>query len=926
MRDNPNEPPFEDHRPVADPTRKAAVENTDELIRVNSALRASEERFRSLVETTSDWVWEVNATGVYTYASPKVRELLGYEPEEVIGRTPFDFMHPGDEQKRVRAIFADAVLSRKPLKALENVNIGKDGRHVVVETSGVPILDGEGNVLSYRGVDRDITERKKMEEALRNSEKRFRQLADSALEGLIIYDEAGNILDMNSSILRMSGYCHEEGVGRNVVDFVAPESRERVLRYMGSTYNEPLEVLVNSKDGSPFMTEVQGRDIVLDGKKARVVAVRDISDRKRMEGALRKNEVMYRMITENMTDSIWLMDTDLRTIWISPSVERNRGFTLGEIRAGRLEDQLTPESITKVFDIVSEELTPARLRQKDLDISVKMELEFYRKDGSKIWSEVKLSLIRDPQGSPLGILGVGRDIGGRKRAEEALRHSEERFSKAFRISPAPTVIIAFEDGRCIDVNESFLRMSGYGRDEMIGYTESELRIFTGTDNYGSAVQKLAESGFVRNELFYMRTKSGEIRDVLVSADTIALEEKKFILAMCNDITEQRRLESQLRRSQKMEAVGTLAGGIAHDFNNILSAVIGYTEIALRETDVSDRLRRYLDQILKAGERATSLVKQILTFSRQAEEKPQPMRVSPVIREALQLLRASLPTTIQIRQDIRSDRDTVLADPTQIHQILMNLCTNAAHAMRGSKGELKIGLAPVEVTPFDALNVHHGLPPGMYLNLTVGDTGIGMDQAVMERIFDPFFTTKKPGEGTGMGLSVVHGIVKSCGGAITVKSDPGKGTEFNIYFPLLVEEVRGEPSEAEAGRIPGGTERVLFVDDEEVLVQVGREMLTGLGYEVVGRTSSLEALELFRARPDRFDLVIADMTMPNMTGIELFREITRIRPGMPVVLCSGFSETMMHENARAIGVNEFVMKPIVFQQIAPAIRRALGRRP
>ena len=897
----------------------------DELIRANRALRAREEHFRTLVETASDWVWEVNANGVYTYVNPKVKDLLGYEPEEVIGRTPFDFMPP-DEGQRMRNIFTDAAVSRKPVKALENVNIGKDGRRVVVETSGVPILDEEGNLLGYRGIDRDITERQEMEEALRNSEKRFRQLADSTLEGIIIYDDAGRIVDANRATLMMSGYNHEEMVGKGVLDFVAPASLDTVLRFMRSNYDRSLEILMKTKGGIPLMIEVQGRNIALDGKQARVVAIRDISGRKRMEAALRKSEALYQMITDHMTDSIWLMDMNLKTIWISPSVERNRGFSLAEIQSGRIEDQLTSSSIEKVLQVVSEELTPERFRQKDLDISAKMELEFFRKDGSIIWSEVRLTVIRDPQGSPLGILGVGRDISGRKEAEEALRHSEERFSKAFHISPAPTVIIAFADGRCVDVNDSFLRMLGYSREELIGHTESELHVCTGVGDYKGAVQKLAESGFVRNELIHLRTKSGEIRETLVSAETIALKEKKFILAMCYDITEQRRLEGQLRRSQKMEAVGTLAGGIAHDFNNILSAVIGYTEISLRETDVSSRLRRYLEQILKAGERATSLVKQILTFSRQAEETPQPMRVSPVIKEALQLLRASLPTTIRIYQDIRSDPDTVLADPTQIHQILMNLCTNAAHAMRGSTGELKIGLAPMEVGSSDALSVHHGLPPGMYLNLSVGDTGVGMDQVVMERIFDPFFTTKMPGEGTGMGLSVVHGIVKSCSGAITVKSEPGKGTEFNIYFPLLREEMRGELFPEAAGRIAGGTERILFVDDEEVLVQVGREMLAGLGYEVVGMTGSLDALELFRARPDRFDLVIADMTMPNMTGIDLLREIMQIRPGMPAILCSGFSETVTHESARALGVNEFVMKPIVFHQIAPAIRRVLDQHP
>jgi two-component system cell cycle sensor histidine kinase/response regulator CckA len=389
----------------------------------------------------------------------------------------------------------------------------------------------------------------------------------------------------------------------------------------------------------------------------------------------------------------------------------------------------------------------------------------------------------------------------------------------------------------------------------------------------------------------------------------------------DDITVRKSLEAQLRQAQKMEAIGTLAGGIAHDFNNILSAIMGYTDMALTHPKVDDRLRRYLNQVYMAGERATDLVKQILAFSRQSDQKPRPLRVSPIVKEVLKLLRASLPTTITIRQDIQSQTDTVLADPTQIHQILMNLCTNAAHAMRETKGELKVSLGPVEVKPGDTLIILHGLTPDMYLKLTVSDAGIGIAPDIMDRIFDPFFTTKKPSEGTGLGLSVVHGIVKSYHGAITVESEMGKGTEFHVYLPLLKET--GEKREVGAvADITGGKECILFVDDEEMLVELGKSMLTGLGYDVIGKTSSLEALELFRARPERFDLVITDMTMPNMTGIELARELMCIRPGIPVILCTGFSEAITPEKAKALGLREFIMKPIIKNQIAEAIRRNL----
>ncbi|MCX5856094.1 MAG: ATP-binding protein, partial [Deltaproteobacteria bacterium] len=324
--------------------------------------------------------------------------------------------------------------------------------------------------------------------------------------------------------------------------------------------------------------------------------------------------------------------------------------------------------------------------------------------------------------------------------------------------------------------------------------------------------KLTEKGYLQGEMLHLRTKRGVIRNVLVSAEVITINEEKFILSIFYDITDQKRLEAQLHQAQKMEAIGTLAGGIAHDFNNILSAIMGYTDLALGKLDKESPLQRYLGQVYKAGERARDLVKQILTFSRQSEDKLRPLRVSPIVKEVLKLLRACLPSTIQIHQKIQSDPDTVLADPTHIHQILMNLCTNAAHAMREKTGVLSITLLPVDIKPDDVFTPH-ALAPGTYLKLTVSDTGDGIDHGIMERIFDPFFTTKKPGEGTGLGLSVVYGIVKRCGGTITVKSKVEKGTECHVYLPLLMDMEEKQEARFEAP-VPGGKEHILFVDDKE----------------------------------------------------------------------------------------------------------------
>jgi signal transduction histidine kinase/ActR/RegA family two-component response regulator len=385
--------------------------------------------------------------------------------------------------------------------------------------------------------------------------------------------------------------------------------------------------------------------------------------------------------------------------------------------------------------------------------------------------------------------------------------------------------------------------------------------------------------------------------------------------------EKHQLEDQLRHAQKLEAVGTLAGGIAHDFNNILGIILGYTELVLPEIPQGSSLQSDLNEVLKATHRAKELVNQILIFSRQDKQERKPVQISLIAKEVLKMLRATLPTTIEIRQNFRAGLAAVLSDPTQIHQVLMNLCTNAAHAMRDKGGVLEVSLADVDIDA-DAAAQHPDLAPGQYQKLTVSDTGHGMDRSVKERIFDPFFTTKGPGEGTGMGLAMVHGIAKSHDGAVIVRSEPGKGTTFQVFFPTIVSVITAEPEHLAPP--PRGTERILFVDDEKPLGDIGKQTLEHLGYEVFARTSSIEALEVFKTQPDKFDLVITDMTMPNMTGADLAKAILHIRPDTPIILCTGFSEAISEEKAKAIGIREFVMKPIIRQKIARIIRRVLDQ--
>jgi signal transduction histidine kinase/ActR/RegA family two-component response regulator len=415
----------------------------------------------------------------------------------------------------------------------------------------------------------------------------------------------------------------------------------------------------------------------------------------------------------------------------------------------------------------------------------------------------------------------------------------------------------------------------------------------------------------------------------------ALESLEFcrLLRQQNSILERRveertqalqESERQMQQVLKLQAIGTLAGGISHDFNNILFPIIGYTELALDDVPKESPTAKSLQEVLKAANRARDLVQQILTFSRQNGRERKPIRVSTIIREALRLLRASIPTTIDIVTQIDDAAGSVMGDPTQIHQVVMNLCTNAYHAMLETGGRIEISLESVDVG-YEETVKRIGIQMGPHLHLAVKDEGVGMDASVLERIFEPYYTTKEPGKGTGLGLSVIHGIVKNHGGFITVESTPGRGSAFHVYLPAIGDV--DEELAADAGIFgSAGQERILLVDDEEQIVAMQKQILEKLGYQVTACSGSAEALAAFTAGPDQFDLVITDMTMPHMTGEALARRILAIRPEVPVILCTGYSEMITEEKAVSMGIRKFVLKPVITDELAAAVRSALESCP
>jgi PAS domain S-box-containing protein len=884
-------------------------------------LTLREREYRTLVESLPDFVVRYDLNLRRTYVNPAWEKASGLSAAEVLNV-------PHTDIPRVPAPAADEyvqklrqVMETGVSQAIEFAWVNADGVKLYLDYLIVPEYDHSGKISGLLAVGRDITQKKQGEEVLRKSEQKWRNILVDLPQIGISLDPQARIAFANRYFLHLTGWDKEEIIGKNWLDLFIPEDKREEIWKVFKTimaqkdslelYTHENEILTRTGDlRSIAWSNVLNKDV--QGNIADITCIGiDLTERRVAEKKLIKQKKLFETMFHTISDGVIITDTRREIQLANKSVEHTFGYEPEELLGQNTEmlyaDQ---EKYREAGETVFGENA-----KKPEDIFV---TQYRHKSGRKFPVEILGAKLFDDNNRWIGNLGIVRDITDRKQAEAALRESEKKYRSMMEAFADPLYICS-PDFTVEYMNPAMIRRIGrdatgerchfalHGLDAMCDWCAFD-KVLSG-DKVETNVKSPLDQRDYRVTHMPIRNQNGTISKMTIFRD---------ITDYLQAVSEKEKAQAQLMQAQKMESIGILAGGIAHDFNNILSSIIGFTELALDEVPTGTTTEDSLQEVHSAGKRAKELVKQILAFARQSDEKRSPIQPRMIVEEVLKFIRSTIPSTIKIRQDIKSD-SLIMGNATQVHQVLMNLCTNAAHAMEDSGGVLIVKLKDVVVKKENSLNTL-GLSPGDYVEIAVADTGVGIAPEIIGSIFDPYFTTKDSGEGTGMGLAMVHGIVESYGGRITVDSRLGKGTTFSIYLP-----VTGKRSAVGAyvpEQLPSGKERILFVDDELTLAKMGSKILTRLGYAVTTRTSSIEALELFRAKPGAFDLVITDMTMPNLTGDKLAVELMKIRGDIPIILCTGYSKKISDETALEIGIKAFTYKPMVRADLAKTVRKVL----
>jgi PAS domain S-box-containing protein len=940
-----------------------AIDITERKL-AEKALSASEERLKLALDSVTDAVWDWQVDTGEVYYSSRWYTMLGYEPYEL----PQDFetwrslLHPDDLPGSEAKVFrhlesAEPFESEFRMRTKDNQWRWIYGRGKTVERND------QGKAVRMLGTHVDISERKKAEDALRRSETLFKTMLTAIPDMISIHDTDMNVVYSNWNGFAavpqdnriLGDKCYRIYRGH---DKVCPDCRAKEVIDTRKPFAEEVELIEGG------WVELNALPILdADGNCELFVEwVRDITERKESEKELQKSEEKFRALVDNTIDWVWQTDANSKYTYVSENTYEILGYTSEELLGRTPFDLMDNEEAGRVLSIFQE------IAQKH-DRIVALEDTLQHKDGHSVIFETNATPLIDNNTNLQGYFGTCRDISERKQAQKDLIRQKRsldlhnRIASVFLTSPGESVyadvldvILELMDSRfgyfgyvdeagdliCpsmtrdvwdqCQVAEKSIVFPRSGWSGLWGRSLMEKRTLVANENLQAPEGHVALENALATPIMHHNTLIGQFvvankaggydkedRDLLEAA---AVHTAPILFAIQEEARQKEaheKLEVRLRQAQKMEAIGTLAGGIAHDFNNILFPIVGMSEMLLEDIPTGTPEHGNVQEIFTAGKRGSELVKQILAFSRQSEDQKIPVRIQQVLKEVVKMVRATIPTNINITHHIKPDCGLVMADPTQVHQIAMNLITNAYHAVDPDNGNISVQLK--EVVLASETLVGMDIEAGPYALLTVSDSGCGIAPANMEKIFDPYFTTKEQGKGTGIGLSTVYGIVKEHGGDVQVYSELGKGTTFNIYLPLI-EKTPDFISENTSESSPSGTERILLVDDEDAIVRIEKQILERLGYRITSRVSSLEALEAFKASPESYDLVITDMSMPNMTGDRLAREVIAIQPDVPVIVCTGFSEKISHEKAEAFGIKGILMKPIVKSEMAQMVRKVL----
>ncbi len=826
--------------------------------------------YRRMVEGLPGVAYQFRMTtdGAYhfRYISEKCIGLFGYTVREIVADASRVFrLLPPEDAKRVETAIAASARSLRPY-SVEHRVVRPDGETVWVHASSIP-RKLPGGEIRWDGFALDISERKETEAALKESEEKFRLAFNTSPDAINLNRLSdGRYLDINEGFTRIMGHTRQDAIGKTSLELNIwddPADRERLVAALRETgYVQNLEARFRAKDGTVRYGLMSARVLPINDEAVILSITRDITDRKRDE------ETIQSRILALTRPDIQVGDVRLTDI-------------LGLDMLQELQDAFSDASgvPTMIYD------NSGRLITRTSNPTGFCRLVRSTPEGSRRCEAFDARLIEELSQNPRPVVRKGC------------------VARRIITGTAPIVI---GDLHVANIGMGQMTEGDLDMDEIRRFARE---IGIPPEDLAAAADTLIPFDPDRFDktLAFLNTLARQL--ALMGLQN--LQQARFI-------HERDQATKGLHHAQRMESIGMLAGGIAHDFNNILFPIMGYVEMLLEDAPAESWGRGALEKILDGTTRARELVKQILTFSRQTGEEVQPVRMQLILKEAMKLVRSTLPSTIAVRHRIDENCKAVMADPTQIHQVVMNLITNAYHAMQETGGELLIGLTTVEPPAAAELS---SLPPGRYACLTVSDTGPGIPADIRDRIFDPYYTTQPQDKGTGLGLSVVHGIVKSCGGGIHVHSQPGAGATFKVYLPLkeTAPDAQAAPAHAD---IPGGTERLLIVDDESAVVSIVQAMLERLGYRITSCTDSGAALETFRQTPEAFDLVITDMTMPELTGPQLTRRLREIRPDVKVIICTGFSDLMNEEKAAALGIQGYILKPVIKGEIALKVREVL----